>query len=333
MTGILQLLKHLRFMKNKNIALILGITGQDGSYLSKILLSKKFKVFGVTRKLKKKYGNFEKLNIGKDKIKMYEMTKSSEEKVTNIIKKTNCSHIFYLSGISSVEKSNNNRKKTILVNTSGLIDVLESIRKINKKIKIFNASSSECYGEMGEKKVNESTEFNPNSPYALSKVINYQLTQNYRDNLGLWISNGISFNHDSPLRPKNFVMKKIIDCVNEIKKNKKKYLELGNLNISRDWGWAPEHVSYIYKIMMRKNPSDFVIGTGKKAKLIEIVKKIFKIKNLKIKKNLRINKNFFRPNEIMSNCANIKKLNATFGSYPRTKVDTIIYNFINTKYY
>jgi GDPmannose 4,6-dehydratase len=320
-------------MKNKNIALILGITGQDGSYLSKILLAKQFKVFGITRKLKKKSKNFEKLNIKRNDVKFYEMAKSSEEKITKIIKKTECTHIFYLSGISSVEKSNNNRQKTILVNTNGLIDVLESIRKINKKIKIYNASSSECYGEMGEKKVNESTKFNPNSPYALSKVINYHITKNYRDNLGLWISNGISFNHDSPLRPKNFVIKKIVDCVNKIKKSKKKYLVLGNLNISRDWGWAPEHVNYIYRIMMRKNPSDFVIGTGNKSQLIEIVKKIFKIKNLDIKKNLRINKKYFRPNEIMSNCANVKKLNTTFGSHPCTKVDTIIYNFLNTKYY
>ena len=320
-------------MKNKNIALILGITGQDGSYLSKILLAKQFKVFGITRKLKKKSKNFEKLNIKRNDIKFYEMAKSSEEKITKIIKKTECTHIFYLSGISSVEKSHNNRQKTILVNTNGLIDVLESIRKINKKIKVYNASSSECYGEMGEKKVIESTKFNPNSPYALSKVINYHITKNYRDNLGLWISNGISFNHDSPLRPKNFVIKKIVDCVNKIKKGKKKYLSLGNLNISRDWGWAPEHVNYIYRIMMRKNPSDFVIGTGNKSQLIEIVKKIFKIKNLDIKKNLRINKKYFRPNEIMANCANVKKLNTTFGSHPCTKVDTIIYNFLNTKYY
>jgi len=320
-------------MKNKKIALIFGITGQDGSYLSKLLLSKNFDVFGTTRKLKKKYDNFEKLDIKKNKIKIYEMAKSNEEQVTKIIKKSNCSHIFYLSGIASVTKSNIYRKKTILINTNCLIDILESCRKINGKIKIYNASSSECYGEMGKNKVNELTQFNPNSPYALSKVINFHLTRNYRDNLGLWISNGISFNHDSPLRPKNFVLKKIINGVSEIKKNKKSYLELGNLNVSRDWGWAPEHISYIYKIMMKKNPSDYVIGTGKKTKLIHILKKIFKIQGLKIKKNLKINKKYFRTNEIISNCANVKKLSTTFNGHPSTKVDKIIQKFLNNEYY
>ena len=318
-------------MKN-NSALIFGITGQDGSYLSKLLLSKNFKVFGTTRKLKKKYPNFEKLKLNNSKIKIFSLTKTSEGKITKIINKINCTHIFYLSGISSVAVSHIYRKKTLLVNTAGLVDILESCRKIKRKIKIYNASSSECYGDQGKKKINELTKFKPSSPYALSKVINYHITKNYRDNLGMWIANGISFNHDSPLRPNNFVFKKIINGVKKIKNKKIKYLELGNLNISRDWGWAPEHIKYIYKIIMKKNPSDYVIGTGTKTKLKVILKKIFKIKKLSLKKNLKINKKYFRPNDIISNCANIKKLKKNFNDYPNTNIDTIIEKFLKNSY-
>ena len=318
-------------MKN-NSALIFGITGQDGSYLSKLLLSKNFKVFGTSRKLKKKYPNFEKLKLNNNKIKIFSLTKTSEDKITKIINKINCTHIFYLSGISSVAESHIYRKKTLLVNTSGLVDILESCRKIKRKIKIYNASSSECYGNQENKKINELTKFKPSSPYALSKVINYHITKNYRDNLGMWIANGISFNHDSPLRPNNFVFKKIINGVKKIKNKKIKYLELGNLNISRDWGWAPEHIKYIYKIIMKKNPSDYVIGTGTKTKLKVILKKIFKIKKLSLKKNLKINKKYFRPNDIISNCANIKKLKKNFNDYPNTNIDTIIEKFLKNSY-
>jgi GDPmannose 4,6-dehydratase len=318
-------------MKN-NSALIFGITGQDGSYLSKLLLSKNFKVFGTTRKLKKKYPNFEKLKLNNSKIKIFSLTKTSEGKITKIINKINCTHIFYLSGISSVAVSHIYRKKTLLVNTAGLVDILESCRKIKRKIKIYNASSSECYGNQENKKINELTKFKPGSPYALSKVINYHITKNYRDNLGMWIANGISFNHDSPLRPNNFVFKKIINGIKKIENKKIKYLELGNLNISRDWGWAPEHIKYIYKIIMKKNPSDYVIGTGTKTKLKVILKKIFKIKKLSLKKNLKINKKYFRPNDIISNCANIKKLKKDFNDYPNTNIDTIIEKFLKNSY-
>ena len=318
-------------MKN-NSALIFGITGQDGSYLSKLLLSKNFKVFGTSRKLKKKYPNFEKLKLNNNKIKIFSLTKTSEDKITKIINKINCTHIFYLSGISSVAVSHIYRKKTLLVNTSGLVDILESCRKIKRKIKIYNASSSECYGDQGKKKINELTKFKPSSPYALSKVINYHITKNYRDNLGMWIANGISFNHDSPLRPNNFVFKKIINGIKKIKNKKIKYLELGNLNISRDWGWAPEHIKYIYKIIMKTNPSDYVIGTGTKTKLKVILKKIFKIQKLSLKKNLKINKKYFRPNDIISNCANIKKLKKNFNDYPNTNIDTIIEKFLKNSY-
>ena len=319
-------------MKN-NSALIFGVTGQDGSYLSKLLLSKNFKVFGTSRIIKKKYTNFEKLKLDTSKIKIFKLNEPSEKQITKIINKSKCSYIFYLSGISSVADSHRLRKKTLLVNISGLVNILESCRKIKRKIKIYNACSSECYGDIGQVKINELTKFNPNSPYALSKVINYHITKNYRDNLGMWIANGISFNHDSPLRPNRFVFKKIINGVKKIKSNKIKYLELGNLNISRDWGWAPEHVNYIYKIIMKKNPSDYVIGTGTNTKLKIILKKIFKITNLSLTKHLRVNKKYFRPNDTISNCANIKKLKDTFNNYPTTSIDTIIKNFLKNNYH
>ena len=308
-------------------ALIFGLRGQDGSYLSELLLKKGYKVYGVSRSSKKLIKNLITLKVNHKKIKIYKIKKLNQKNVYNVIKKSRCDKIFFLSGITSVEYSIKNPIKTINTNTKYIFYILEACKKFNKKIKIYNSISSECFGL--KKNISEKTKFNPQSPYALSKSIAYYLTKYYRDTFKLWISNGILFNHESYLRPNNFVMKKIINEINKVKNSNSNKIELGNFNVSRDWGWAPEFVKYIYKISNLNKPDDFVIATGKTTNLKKLVfsflkkiklnKKIFNIKNKKLK----------RKNEIKYNSANVKKLVSRFKSKPRVNSIKVLWKIYN----
>jgi|TARA_B110000967_G_C18855845_1_gene547174 GDPmannose 4,6-dehydratase len=314
----------------KKRALIFGISGQDGSYLAKLLQKKNYLVFGTSRNPKKIH-NLKK--IGLTKIKVFKIDNNDYDEVYKTIKKSRCNQIYYLSGVSSVSLSNKIPFKTIFDNTNALFNIYESCKKLDKKIRIYSSSSSECFGNQ-KKKIDDKTKHDPLSPYGLSKSINYHLTKHYRSNLGLFCVTGFSFNHDSILRPNNYVLKKVIKfCSN--KKNINKKLSLGNINIVRDWGWAPEHVNFIYKILQLKKPSDFVIGTGKSTSLKKIIELIFQRYGFKTSKNIKIDKKKFRKNDIKKNCANISKLKLKLNDYPKTKInhliDRIIYKNFNRK--
>ena len=311
----------------KKIALIFGISGQDGIYLSKLLINKNYTVIGTSRKNRNKISNFQRIGISK-KIKVYKINPKNENEVKKIIKLTRCNEIYYFSGISSVSYSFNNLEETLFVNTKGLINILESCRIINKKIKIYNASTGECFGS-SKKSFDENSSFSPNSPYALSKIVNSYLAKNYRDNLGMWVVNGFSFNHDSPFRPNSYILKKIS---NYLKTKPKKKLEVGNINIRRDWSWAPEHVSFIYKIMQLKKPEDFIIGTGHSETLKNLINYFFEKFNIKRNK-IMINKKFIRRNDIKNSSSNPKKLKKKFNMLPATGVKTIVDNMINNKFF
>ena len=286
-------------------ALIFGIYGQDGSYLAHFLNTKNYKVFGTSRKIKKCL-NFKKLNLN-NKLTVFRVNPANAEEVKSVIKKTKCNEIYYFSGISSVNESFCKPFETLNVNTNGLFNILESCRELNFKGKIYNAGSSECFGN-STKKINELTPFNPVSPYGLSKVICHYLIKSYRENFGLWCCTGFAFNHESLLRTENFIFIKIINAAKKIANNQKQRLRLGDINISRDWGWAPEFVEIFWKILQLKKPDDFIIGTGEKKKLKDIISYVFRSYNLNYKKYLIIEKKFLRKNDIKQNCANNYKL-------------------------
>jgi GDPmannose 4,6-dehydratase len=309
-------------------ALIFGISGQDGAYLAKLLIKKKYKVYGTVRK-KKKLLNFIKLQIPKKKYKIFEVDPINFKKVYQLIKKTNCNEIYYLSGVSSVKKSFNNIEKTLCSNINGFVNIAESCRIFNKKIKIYNACSSESFGFLKTTKIDETSTLNPHSPYGLSKGINLLLARNYRDNLGLHIISGISFNHDSPLRNKYFVLKKICSNIKRLVNNKNYKIELGNIDVSRDWGWTPEHVNFIYKLMQLKQSDDYIIATGKTTSLRNLIKIIFDKNDIKIEDKIIINKKNFRNSEILSNSANINKIKRVLGHAPKTDVKTLINKLIS----
>ena len=282
-------------MKKK--AFIIGVTGQDGSYLSKLLIKKKFTVYGYTRSIvSKNLKNLIKLNI-LSKIKIKKYNHNDPKVVLNDIKKIKPDQIYYFSGQSSVGKSFLKPLETYKSNVDLLFLILESIR-INKfyKIKFYNSSSTDSFGQTKKILKNEKDLFFPHSPYGNAKSFSFWITKYYREKYDLNSKSGILSNHESPLRNKNFVLKRIIDFVKKRKSNS--ILKLGNISIYRDWGWAPEYVEAIYKINNSKSKKDYIVGTGKIVSLKYIVNKIFKLANINNKFYKVNNSNLLRPNEI-----------------------------------
>lgn len=309
-------------MKMKK-ALIFGITGQDGSYLANHLIKKKYKVFGFSRK--KNFKNLKKLNIFK-LVKIY-----SYKKNINKILIKNFDEIYFLGGQSNVLKSFNNHDLTYSSQIQPIISVLEFIRNQKKKSKFLYASSSEIFGNFkSHLKKNEKSFKQPISPYGLSKLIGFEIIKSYREMFKLPVCSVIFFNHESPLRSKGYVVKKIIDYVKNSKKEKK--LELGNINIKRDWGWGPEFIKACNKILSKNKIDDYIIASGKTTSLKEIIKKIFLIKNLNYKKYININNKKIRKFDISQNYADISKIKKKIKWKPRYNLDKIIYKMYNNEY-
>ena len=309
------------------VALIVGIAGQDGSLLAKYLLSKNYRVIGTTTSNRKQ--NLIKLGIYY-KIKLINKKNYDENFFKRIFLDYNINELYNLSGQSSVAKSEKLINETIDSNIRPLVDILEVIRKNSYKIKIINAVSSEMFGNTYER-ISEKSKINPLSFYGLAKSIAYEIAKSYREQFQINISNLILFNHESNLQPNNFVIKKIVSESKKITKNKNLKIKIGNINISRDWGWASEYVQVMYKIANSKFNEDFVVATGKNFKLIEIIKKIFSIQNLKIKNNLKISKSLFRRNEILKNRANINKIKRKLNWKSKFKIEKILLRLINEK--
>jgi len=283
-------------MKKKK-AFIIGVTGQDGSYLSKLLIKKKITVYGYTRStVRNNLKNLIKLNI-LSKIKIKKYNHKVPKVVLNDIKKIRPDQIYYFSGQSSVGKSFLKPLETYKSNIDLLFLILEFIR-VNKlyKIKVYNSSSTDSFGQSKKILKSEKDLFFPHSPYGNAKSFSFWLTKYYRESYGLNSKSGILSNHESPLRNKNFVLKRIIDFVKKRKRNA--ILKLGNILIYRDWGWAPEYVEAIYKINNSKSKKDYIVGTGKIVSLKYIVNKIFKLANIDNKFYKANNSNLLRLNEI-----------------------------------
>lgn len=307
-------------MKKK--AFIIGITGQDGAYLSKFLLGKKYHVYGYTRSvLKKNLHNLKILNTI-NKIKINQYLESNPNKIINDIIRLKPNEIYYFSGQSSVKESFKNPIQTYDSNLSTLYKILEILRKNNlKKIKIYNSSSTDCFGNNSRIFNKEEDAFNPMSPYARAKSFSFWLMKYYREVYRLHSKSGILSNHESPLRPDKFVISKVI---NHVKNKKKTYLKLGNIDIYRDWGWAPDYVEAIYKINTAKIAKDYVVGSGKITSLKAIISKIFLMAK-KDKKYLKKNSSkFIRPNDVLKIGTNPAKLNKELKWKIKVNLDNII---------
>ena len=290
----------------KRTALICGVSGQDGSYLAQLLLSKGYTVFGTSRDVQgSSFSNLQKLGI-KDQITYISMIPEDFRSVLVALRKSNPDEIYYLAGQSSVGLSFEQPAETIQSITLGTLNILEGCRIMENKsgsIKIYHAGSGECFGDTKGEPANEGTPFYPMSPYAVAKSSAYWLVNNYRDAYGLYACTGILFNHESPLRPERFVTQKIIRAVKRIAQGSNEKLKLGRLDIARDWGWAPEYVQAMWLMLQQGEPEDFVIATGTTITLEEFVKTAFEQADLNWQDHIIQDQSLFRPTDLAIGCA------------------------------
>ena len=283
-------------------AFITGITGQDGYYLSKLLLEKDYEVHGIIRRastfntaridpLISKYSKEKKLNL-------YYSDLLDSSSLNNLIAKIQPNEIYNLAAQSHVAVSFKNPIYTTQSGNSGTISLLEAIKNQDKEIRFYQASSSEMFGGENEEMLNEDSPFIPKSPYAASKVFSYNMTKIYRESYNLFCSNGILFNHESPYRGETFVTRKITRAVGRISVGIQKKISLGNIEASRDWGFAGDYVEAMWKILNHSKSDDFVIATGETHTIKEFLEIAFDYVNLKYEDFLEISEKHFRPNEV-----------------------------------
>ena len=308
----------------KKIALITGVSGQDGAYLAKFLLNKNYKVIGSDRRsARNSQWRLKRLGID-DKIIYEELEMGELFGIDRLFKNYKFDEVYNLAAQSFVGSSFYSPLNTANITGLGVLRVLECIRTLSPKTKFYQASSSEMFGDVLEKIQNENTPFNPQSPYAAAKAFGHFLTLNYRKSYKLFAVSGILFNHESPLRGEEFVTRKIIVGFINILKKKKAFIELGNINAKRDWGYAKEYVEQMWKMLNQKIPRDFVIASGKTYSIKDFVNEVAKNLKMKVKwkgngfneklymKNnnkiiIKINKKLFRPSEVNYVKGNITK--------------------------
>lgn len=310
-------------MINKK-AIIFGVTGQDGTYLAEFLLEKGYDVWGASRDSKKT--NLTNLvNLGIDKqINMVSVLNDDFQKLSSLINELLPDEIYYLAGQSSVGLSFLEPKETISSNLLGILNVLEVCRLVRKKIKIYYAGSSECFGDTHGVAATEETIFHPQSPYAVSKTSAFWLVDNYRNAYNLFISFGILFNHESPLRSEGFVTQKIVSTAVRISQGSSEKLELGRLDISRDWGWAPEYVEAMWLMLQLDEPEDFVIATGESNTLEQFVDESFSQLGLDWRDHVESKNHLIRPSEITISKANPRKARNKINWQAKSKMSDVV---------
>jgi len=290
-------------MKKK--ALITGITGQDAFYLIKLLVRLNYEVHGIIRRSSNlnrdrldRLDNYLLSINKKNLLKLHYGDLCDSSSVTKILDLVRPNEIYHLGAQSHVKISFEVPVYTAEATALATLKLLESVRFLKLKSKIYLAGSSEMYGKVTQKIQNEKTPFYPRSPYGVSKVFSYYAGVNYREAYNMFICNGILFNHESPERGENFVSRKISLGVASIKLGLKKKLILGNLNAKRDWGYAEDYVKGMYAMMQHKQPDDFVLATGKTYSVKDFCKLAFQEVNLDWKKYVEVDKKFFRPSEV-----------------------------------
>lgn len=294
-------------MKNK-VAIIVGIYGQDGSYLAEFLIKKNYFIYGIAKKVKKNY--FKNL---KKNLKILNTSVNNLKKISKLIYKIKPDEIYHLGSKSYINYDFETEFFKLNSNINGTNFLLTAIKKYSPKTKFYFAASSEIFGNPKKNPQNENTQFNPRSAYGISKLAGYHLTKNYREAYGLFACSGILYNHESPRRGSRFVTKKIAKAAAMIKKGLVKKIYLGNINAKRDWGYAKDYIRYIWKSLQLKKPEDFVLGTGRLHSVKDLLKTAFYRVGLNYKNHLVIDKKLFRKenkiNLVADNTLAKKKLN------------------------
>ena len=340
-------------MKKKKIALIFGVTGQDGSYLSKLLLKKKYIVHGVKRR-NSTINTYRIDDIYKEPFSkkqnffLHYGDISDSLSIFKIINKIKPDEIYNLAAQSHVAVSFRLPEYTTNVDALGTLRILDAIVQSKKKIKFYQAGSSEMFGKVVETPQTEKTPFYPRSPYGVAKVYSHWITVNYRESYNIFACNGILFNHESPLRGETFVTKKIVQALCKIKIGKQKKLILGNLYAKRDWGHAEDYVEAMWKILQNNKPEDFVICTGKQYSIKEFINLVSKELNMKIRWKgkglnekgydtqnnciIECNKKYLRPAEVDTLKGDFSKARKVLKWKPKHNIKSLVKDMISYEF-
>ena len=309
-------------------ALVTGITGQDGYYLSKLLLEKGYTVHGIIRR--SSTFNTERIDelISKyrdqNKLILHYSDLLDPSSINTLINNIKPDEIYNLAAQSHVAVSFENPMYTSQTGTIGPLSMLEAIRFSDKKIKFYQASSSEMYGGGLKEKLNENSEFDPRSPYAVSKVFAHNITKVYRDSYGIFATNGILFNHESPMRGETFVTRKITRAIGRIVNNLQSKVTLGNLEASRDWGFAGDYVEAMWMMMQHDTPDDWVIATGETYSVRNFLEIAFKEVGLNYEDYVITSEKYFRPNEVNYLRGDATKAKTVLGWTPKTSFNDLV---------
>ncbi len=282
-------------------ALICGISGQDGTYLAKLLLNRGYEVWGSSRDAEQtSFDNARRMGI-RDSLQLISLHPRDMGRTIGLLQRIRPQYIYNLTGQSSVGLSFEQPVETVESIALGTLNLLEAVRLTDRNIRLYSAGSTECFGDTGDGVATEATRFNPRSPYAVAKASAYWSVANYREAYGLYACTGILSNHDSPLRPLRFVTRKIIHAVALMALGRDVELTLGNLEIERDWGWAPEYVEGIALMLDQPSPQDCIIATGQSHTLTEFVEAAFNLIGRNWQDHVKRDDHLLRPTDIRRN--------------------------------
>jgi GDPmannose 4,6-dehydratase len=312
-------------------ALILGVTGQDGAYLAKLLLDKGYRVHGTSRDRETaNLANLQALGIA-NQIALRSVVPTDFRTVMSAISAVEPQEVYNLSAQSSVALSFEQPVETIDAALNGTVNVLEAVRLLDPGIRVYSASSSECFGNLPNEPATEETPFRPCSPYGVAKAAAHWLVANYREAYGLFVCSGILFNHESPFRPARFVTQRIVRGALDIAEGIATELHLGNLSVARDWGYAPEYVDAMWRMLQLDQPSDFVIATGRAATLEDFVEQAFAAAGLDWRAHVVTDASLLRPLDIMRSVGHPEKARRLLGWTPRVLLPELIIGLVQAE--
>jgi GDPmannose 4,6-dehydratase len=311
-------------------ALILGVSGQDGAYLAKLLIDKGYEVFGTSRDAAlMPFENLSRLGI-RDRVKVRSVAPNDFRSVLNALVQVEPDELYNLSGQSSVGLSFDQPVETMESINTATLNLLEAIRFTRRPIRFYNAGSGECFGDTSGE-VTEDSPFRPRSPYAVAKATAHWLVANYREAYKLFACSGILFNHESPLRPVRFVTRKVVLGAVRIAARTEQKLTLGNLDVFRDWGWAPEYVEAMWRMLQQDEPDDFIIATGQTRSLQEFVETAFRLVGLDWREHVQLDSDLLRPTDIRRCVANPSKAADRLGWRASAGMEEIIRRMIDAE--
>lgn len=306
------------------VALVTGITGQDGCYLADLLLRKDYQVFGLlARRSSDTLWRLREMGIA-DKVEMVNGDLTDGASIVRAIRSTNPDEVYNLGAQSFVGTSWDQPVLTGEVCGLGVVHILEAIRQLSPATRFYQASTSEMFGLIQAQRQNEKTPFYPRSPYGVAKLYGHWITVNYRESFGLHASSGILFNHESPMRGIEFVTRKVTDGVARIKLGKQKELRLGNIDAKRDWGFAGDYVEAMWLMLQQELPDDYVVATGRTTTVRDMCRIAFEHVDLNYEDHVVIDPKFYRPAEVETLLGDASKAHEKLGWKPKTGLEALI---------